>query len=511
VRAPPRDALLEQLDGGFVDLLVVGGGIVGSRIAYEAARAGMAVALIDAGDFGGATSSSSSKLVHGGLRYLAAGEFRLVRRLHGERRVLMTHIAPHLVRPQPLLLVVEREHARRSVNLLAALTLYGALAASHRSLPELMRPRHARLLVPALDDSAIALCGLVSEAQTHDARLTLATVRAAAAAGAATLNYARLEAWESKRGRVTGAVLRDVHGGNEVRLRFRAAINAAGPWVDWVRQLADERAPRLARLSRGIHVVLPLDCTWHAGIALFEESRSAVAVPWQGMLLVGTTDTEVDEPDSALPDDSEIEAVLSPLARILRDGSLDRGRVVHSFAGVRVLPRDDGDVARASREHLLESAASGLISVAGGKLTTHRTIAVDALRRLPAELRPRRLTPSADALPGAGYGKPLPGNLDPDIVAHLISLYGADASRVAAYAAIAPETLERVHARGPDILAQVLFARDHEFALTVDDIALRRTTLAVRGLADEHTRSRLEHTLLESGRRSLASSVSAPV
>jgi glycerol-3-phosphate dehydrogenase len=406
----------------------------------------------------------------------------------------MTRVAPHLVRPLPLLLAVEREHAARRAKLVAALSLYGAVACSRHALPRVVRPRRARELVPALDPSAVALCGLVAEAQTHDARLTLATVRGAVASGATALSYVRLVELEHARGAVVGAVLHDLDGGRELALSCRAAVNATGPWVDHVRRLDRGAAPPLARLSRGVHAVLPLDRPWHAGVALFDESRSALAVPWQGMLLVGATDAEHDgEPGCASATGAEIAAVLDPLRAVL-GGSLDPSRVVHSFAGLRVLPRGPGDTARASRRHLVEVSPSGLVSIAGGKLTTHRTIAVDVLRRLPPDVRPRLERASADPLPGAGEATL---HLDAGLAAHLTGLYGSDAARVAAYAGSVPGALERIDDRGPDVVAQVLFARDVEHALTVDDVVSRRTTLAMRGLAGPDVRGRIASLLVE--------------
>jgi glycerol-3-phosphate dehydrogenase len=477
-----RERLLDRLDGASVDLLVIGAGIVGSRVAYEAAHAGLRVALVDAGDFGGATSSASSKLVHGGLRYLATGDVRLVRQLHTERLALMTRVAPHLVRPLPLLLAVEREHARRSAKLVAALALYGGIASSRQAMPRLVRPSRTRALVPALDPSAVALCGVVPEAQTHDARLTLATVRGAASAGAAALNYVRLVEWKHSRGAVVGATLRDVHGDRELDVRCRAAVNATGPWVDRVRRLDRPAAPPLARLSKGVHAVVPLEEPWAAGVALFDEGRTALAVPWQGMLLVGASDTEFDgDPGDVRATRADVAAVLEPISRVV---AIDATPVVHAFAGLRVLPRGPGDTARASREHLVEVAPSGLVSIAGGKLTTHRAIAADVLRRLPWSL------PTTDApLPGAG--RTTLAGVDPEVAQHLAGLYGSDAGCVIAY----PGALERVHGGGPDVLGQVLFARDEEWALTVDDVVHRRTTLAVRGLAGEDVRERIASVL----------------
>jgi glycerol-3-phosphate dehydrogenase len=492
-----RPEALDRLDGGSFDLLVVGAGIVGSRVAYEAARHGLRVALVEARDFGGATSSASSKLVHGGLRYLSSGDLPLVRHLQAERAVLMRSVAPHLVRPLPLLVVVERQHPRRAAKLAAGLAIYAALDGACGPRPRLLRPARARDLVPALDPHGVSACGLVSEAQTHDARLTLATVRGAARAGALVLNYVELVGLERAAGRLRGARLRDVVRGDELTLRCRAVVNATGAAVDSVRRLECGSASPFTRLSRGVHALLPLEEGWSAGVALFDETRSALAVPWYGMLLVGATDVEVDgDGCDGPPQPFEIDAVLAPLADVLRAGTLRSDRVVHATAGLRVLPRGPGDTSRASRRHLIDVGPAGMVSLAGGKLTTHRAIAVDALRRLPVEVRPHRAASSNAPLPGAGTVGPLRG-VEPDVAAHLVSLYGAEAGRVLGYGGRA-----RIHADGPDLVAQVRFARDEEWALTVDDVVCRRTTLAVRGLADESVRHDVAMVLAEQGKPS---------
>jgi glycerol-3-phosphate dehydrogenase len=480
---------LHRLTEESVDLLVIGAGIVGSRVAYEAANRGLRVALVDANDFGSATSAASSKLLHGGLRYLATGDFRLVRKLQVERNALASRIATHLVRPLPLLLVVERRHPRRVATLPAALAVYSLVSGFKRPLPRLLRPALAPKLVP-VDPSAILACGLIHEACTHDARLTLATVGAAARAGAVTLNYTRVVALELAHGRIAAAVLEDARTGARLTLRCRAVVSAAGPWLDTVRRLEDPHARPLARLSKGVHVFLRLEGDWRAGIALFDDSRSAIAIPWQGMIMLGATDTEFQgDPDDAAPDSADIEALLASFRGVLPHDQLHADRLVHAVAGLRVLLPSDEETSRASRRHLITVGPGGMISVAGGKLTMHRAIALDALRHLPPKVKPRRLSPSDEALPGARARESalavLRRHFDPEITAHLLHLYGADATRLLAYADSGPNALDRIHPDGPDVWAQAFFAVDEEWALTVEDIISRRTTLAVRGLAGE--------------------------
>lgn len=477
-----RELGLARLGSERFDLVVIGAGIVGSRIAYEAASSGLRVALVDAGDFGGATSSASSKLLHGGLRYLATGDVRLVRRLQQERHAIATRVAPGISEPLPLLLVCRRRGARGRAKLTAALGAYTALSRPGRPYPRLVARSRAAALAPVCA-AEIASCGVVHETWTHDARLTLATVRSAVNAGAVALNYVRTVGFEYAHGAIGGVSLEDARTGTEVTVRCSAAVNATGPWVDALRRLADPRARPIARLSKGVHVFLPLEGRWKAGVALFDDSRSVFAVPWHGMLMLGVTDTPFDDdPHEARPERDDVETLLSSLAGVLAEELLDPDAITHATAGLRVLPLGPGETPLASRRHLIHEDPSGLVSVAGGKLTAHRIIAMDALSRLPPDIRPRRLTPGGATVVARvtdATSAELGSRADPETTRHLLRLYGASAARLLAY----PNGFERIHPDGPDVWAQALLAVDEEWALTAADIAARRTTLAVRGLA----------------------------
>ena len=483
-----RQASLAALREGTFDLLVIGAGIVGARVAYEAALAGLRVALVDAGDFGGATSSASSKLVHGGLRYLSTGQLRLVRASLAERRALERRVAPHLVTSVPLVVAVPPGVKRWRIE--AGMHLYAVLAGPREPRGRMLRPEEARAAAPLFREGLSPTCLLLREATTNDCRLTLATVTAAARAGAVVVSYARVVALEQVRGRLAGAVLAARSGEGLVTTRFRAAVNAAGPWVDHVRRLEDAGAGSSMRLSKGVHVVLEAAETWRAAVALWDEHRSIVAVPWQGMLLVGATDVPYDaDPDDVRAEEEDVDELLEAVGELLPAGVLARDRVRFAFAGLRVLPPGGGRTSRSSREHVTTVGTAGLVSVAGGKLTTHRLIARDALRRLPAEIRPRssRVSDRPLAAP-ASSAVALP--VDPEVRAHLHDVYGTEVGSLSGYAA-APAAFERIHPGGPDVWAQAYHAVEREWALTPEDIARRRTTLAVRGLYDERLHARL--------------------
>ena len=478
-----REPALAELGERRFDLLVIGGGIVGAGIANEASRAGLAVALVDRGDFGSQTSSASSKLVHGGLRYLRLGDVRLVHESHRERRALMRVVAPHLVRRLAFVLPLYDDGPYRPLTVRAGLRLYSALAREPLERPAGIEGVRRR--VPDLRLDGLAGSALYADASTHDARLCLANVRAAADAGATVLNHAEVVDLRRSRGRIDGAGVRDRFTHEVVAVRARTVVNATGPWVDRVRRLEDPRAAPTARLSKGVHVVVPLERPWSAALTIpHDRVRVTFAIPWEGVLLLGTTDTPYDgEPGDVRVTEDEIATVLGEAARAVDGRLLARERVRASFAGLRVLPGAGEDTVGARRETLFVRGPAGMLSIAGGKLTTYRRIALGALEALRAELGLHRVDTRPVPLPGAAdptlvatsLRERFP-DLDAESVDHLAHLYGSAAVDVAALGD------ERAHRDAPDVVGQLAYARAHEWACTDDDVLRRRTTLALRGL-----------------------------
>jgi glycerol-3-phosphate dehydrogenase len=499
-----RGTAIEQLAEREFDLLVIGGGIVGAGIAAEAARNGLAVALVERGDFGGGTSTASSKLIHGGLRYLRLGDVGLVREAHHERRLLMRVVAPHLVRRLQFLLPLYRNGPHRPATVQAGLVLYSALARSR--LHRLASPARARERVPSLRTDRLRWCGVYADAVTHDGRLCLANIRAAVDAGATVLNYAEVRGLRMLGGRVAGA---DVEvDGTVVGVSARAVVNATGPWVDEVRRLEDPSTAPTVRLSKGSHVLMRLDEPWSAALTIpHDDVRVSFAVPWQGMLLLGTTDVLYDgSPDRVEATEAEITQILDEASVAVDASLLDRERIRSTFAGLRVLPVGDGATASARRETVFHRGSAGMLSVAGGKLTTYRRIALAALSALRADLRLHRLERRPFPLPGAidpdeglhRLAQAWP-ELDPAVCAHLVHLYGSLAGDVLAPAVADPELLHPIHPDGPDLAAQALFARDVEWASNAEDVLRRRTTLALRGLGGEDVLRRVDELLKTRG------------
>ena len=491
-----RPIAFERLAAERFDVLVVGGGIIGAGVAELAARHGFKVALVERDDFASGTSGASSKLVHGGLRYLRMGEFGLVRTALAEVRVLSEVVAPHLVPRLRFVLPVYRGGPYGRIPIRGALWSYAGLTGAVAERGRLIAPDAATALVPPLRRTGLRAAGLYPDAQTDDARLCIAILRGAADRGALVLNRAELVSLEP--GPV--AVVRDTIGGTTVEVTARAVVNASGPWVDLVRRLEDRSAGTSVTLSKGAHVVLERRGEWGAALTIpLDRARVAFAVPWQGVLLLGTTDTPFDG------DAREVQATDDDERQILREVGLAvdsealAAPVLARFAGVRVLPAGTVETARAPRETTLSPGPLGMLTVAGGKLTTYRRIALAVLHALRSELALHRI----DRRP-----QPLPGAADPAVAAdalrrrrpevgaplamQLSATYGMLADEV-----VASGPLEPLADGVTEVAAQVVYARDREWALTADDVLRRRTTLALTGRDSAAVRARVE-TLLAS-------------
>ncbi|MFD0901874.1 glycerol-3-phosphate dehydrogenase/oxidase [Actinomadura sediminis] len=496
-----RAATRDELGRGTFDLLVIGGGIVGIAAAWTAAQAGLRVALVDAGDFAGATSSASTKLVHGGLRYLQTGNVRLVTENHRERRSLAGDVAPHLVSPRKFLVPVYQDGPHGAAKLGAGVLLYSALSAFGDGPGRLIGRNQALRQVPALRGEGLRAAAVYTDHQMNDSRVAIMTVRAAAAAGAVVLNHASVDALRTFAGRVAGAELTDRLDGTGFGVAARLVLNATGPWVDRVRALEDPAAAPTVRLSKGAHLVLKRHEPWRAAVTIpIDKYRVSFAIPWEDHLLLGTTDDAyTDEPADVRATEDDVARILDEAGGAL-DG-LDRADVTFAFAGLRVLPGGPGGVETARRETVITEGRGGMLSIAGGKWTTYRHIGRVVLDRLGVGSAVLRTLP----LPGAAVPGAVARRLvadrstgeatEPAAAAHLATHYGTLAFDLADLIRRDPGLGAPVHPDGPDIWAQVVYARDHEWAETVDDVLRRRTTLALRGLATPEIRSRVADVL----------------
>jgi glycerol-3-phosphate dehydrogenase len=477
-----RDRALRALGSERFDLLVVGGGITGAGVALDAVTRGLRVALVERDDFASGTSSRSTKLIHGGLRYLEQRDFRLVREALAERRLLLTTLAPHLVQPVPFLLPL-RDAAQRAY-FGAGVALYDLLSGGQRAVP---RHRHlgrraARAAAPALRHDAASGAIRYFDAQIDDARYALTVLRTAAAHGA--IAASRVEVCGFIGGdRVDGVRLRDRISGDEIDACARVTVLAAGVWSRELERLAGVRDPVSIRVSKGVHLLVPRELIeLEDALILRTESSVLLVVPWNGHWLIGTTDTPVGAATSQPTAKREdIDYLLGHVNTVLRR-PLAHEDVSGVFAGLRPLvDAGTAETTRISREHVVRRARPGLVTVAGGKYTTYRVMASDTVDVASAEIsdsvaRSRtRMTPLIGSSGLAELRRALADSTVPDGVSErLVHRYGSLATDVA--------SLDRtgVLPNGCGYLrAEVAYAATHEGALTVEDVLARRTRIAL--------------------------------
>lgn len=381
---------LTALADGTFDLLIIGGGIFGAGVARDAALRGLRVALVEQNDFASGTSSQSSKLIHGGFRYLEQRDFKLVAESCRERRILRD-IAPHRVKPLALLLPVYGQDARPLWLLRMGMTLYDMLAlyrnvAPHRTLSA----AEALRFEPGLRAGGLRGAVRFFDCQEEDARFCVDNILHAAKLGAACANYCEVSGLTSEGGRIVSARVSDRLGAGEFQIRAKAFVNAAGPWVERVARLQgnpDRPAPELSP-TKGVHLLLPALTRSH-GIFFqgARDGRMMFALPWNGCTLLGATDTDfTGDPATARADADDIEYLLAQAAAIFPDGRLGAADVIATTAGVRPLLRSNAaNPSARTREHQILRSGENFLSLAGGKYTTYRLIAeqaVDAVYRL---------------------------------------------------------------------------------------------------------------------------------
>jgi glycerol-3-phosphate dehydrogenase len=472
--------------------------------------------MVDAGDFAGATSSASSKLVHGGIRYLQNGAVKLVAENHHERRVLARDVAPHLVNPLPFYLPLYKGGPHGAAKLGAGVFAYSALSAFRDGVGHLITPGRAARDIPALRTEGLKAVAVFGDHQMNDSRMAVMTVRAAVGAGAVVLNHAEVTGLRFTHGQVTGAELRDRLNGAEFGVDARLVLNATGPWVDHLRRLEDPGAAPSIRLSKGAHIVLRRRSPWHAAMSTWvDKYRVTFALPWEDQLLLGTTDEAYEgDPADVRPTDADVAQILDEASLSVRAEDLSRDLVTYTFAGLRVLPGGPGDTAKAKRETVVTEGRGGMLSVAGGKWTTFRHIGRTVMRKLQElpghplgdDFEPVASLPKKLPLPGVANPRavahrllvdgPAPGpRMAADTARHLATHYGSLAFDIARLANEDPALARRVHPDAPEIWAQVVWARDHEWAETADDVLRRRTTLTIRGLATDEVRADVQEIL----------------
>jgi glycerol-3-phosphate dehydrogenase len=493
-----RQSSLERLAGEEFDVLVVGGGITGCGVALEAAGRGLHTALVEARDFASGTSSKSSKMVHGGLRYLQQHDYLLVYEALHERQRLLRN-APHLVHPLPFLIplfgkdgVVSKGVAKAYSAALWLYDLTGGIRIGHRH--RRIEAEETLAHFPGLRTDRLVAAFLYWDAQTDDARLTLALARTAAGRGAVVANYSPVVSFLEEEGRVRGAHLED-----GTTVRARVVVNAGGVWAD---QIAGQGIS--LRPAKGVHVVVRSDrlpCDYASVLVVPGDRRSVFVVPWAAdeapgpsgpgrFTYIGTTDTDYDGPlDNPVCEPQDVEYLLSAVNH-WTSASLTPADVTGSWAGLRPLIAGDHASERTadlSRRHRVSVSSNGLVSVTGGKLTTYRKMAADtvaaALRELGTARRTGSVTTSLTLIGGDGAGKPPAGVLSTarrlgiaeEALAHLVGRFGSETGSLVGLCEGNPELTEPLVAGLPYIKAEAVFAARYEMAQTLSDVLSRRT------------------------------------
>lgn len=464
-----RTKALEGLAGEF-DVLIVGGGATGLGIAVDAATRGYRTALVEAGDFAQATSSRATKLVHGGVRYLASGQIHLVYEALHERAVMLRN-APHLVQALPFLLPAYKWIDLPFYGI--GLKIYDLLSGKSTMGPtHILGSKSTQQRMPNIATKGLRGAILYHDGQFDDARLALALARTAEDHGATVLNYVRVTSLIKNDGKVIGAVVKDVETGGEIRVRAKVVINATGIFVDDIRAQDDPAIPKLLSVSRGTHIVVDpyfLGSDNAIMIPKTEDGRVIFAIPWGGKVVIGTTDLAASavemEPGH---EPSEIDYLIDHINPYLAK-PMSRTDILSVFSGLRPLVTGkSATTSKLSREHHIDASPAGLITVAGGKWTTYRRMAEDAIdfaikHRMLAQKPCKTREIKIHGAPASGVVESGP-----------LHRFGSDADAIRALVAERPELAAKVDAALPFTLAEVVFAVRHEMSRTVEDVLSRR-------------------------------------
>jgi glycerol-3-phosphate dehydrogenase len=514
-----REHALGVLTGERFDVLVIGGGINGAAIARDAALRGLRVALVERDDFAAGTSSRSSRLIHGGLRYLEHGFMHLVFESSRERRLLL-ELAPHLVRPLAFTWPVYDGARVPRWKLAAGLFLYDALSLFRNVDRHQTLDRTAALArEPGLRPEGLQGGAMYYDASTDDARLTLANALGAEAAGAVIVNHAAVRSLYRMRGELEIGI-DDLVAGKRMVARARVAVNATGPWTDAIRRLEDPRAPESVRRTKGVHIAVPRARVGNrAAVTVLSpvDGRVMFILPGGAHTIVGTTDTPTTaEPENVRADEGDVAYLLRSANAFFPRAELERRDVVSAWAGIRPLIASGyGSAASsASREHSLRWSAAGVLAITGGKLTTYRSMAAEVVDAVARRLggAPTSCSTHRVSLPGgdvrsvmqemaearrylvANGGRALvddratptssagdadnPGRWVPDPAFHLVSSHGSAWRAVWERAERDRSLAERIEPSLPYIVAEMVHGVEREHARTLADLLVRRTHIA---------------------------------
>ncbi len=493
-----REKAVAQLSSETFDVLVIGGGVTGVGAALDAASRGLKVALIESQDLAAGTSSRSSKLIHGGLRYLEQYDFKLVREALHERELLVSTLAPHQVKPVGFLFpLTEKFKERTYVG--AGLALYDALRGFQRALPwhKHISQKKISEIAPSLRPDIVIGAIKYFDAQVDDARHTMTIARTAARHGALIATRVSAQSLIREGRRVIGVNALDLQSNKEIAIKATVTVMCAGIWSEELHKNFNLKAGYKVTMSKGVHIVMPGSAIKSdAGIILKTPVSVLFLIPWGDKWIVGTTDTPYSgDRAEPLASRADVEYILSQANRVLTP-HLKAEEIIGVYAGLRPLVANNKDSAttKLSREHSVDRPAPGFISIVGGKYTTYRIMARDVIDRAVLELR--RITPESvtDKLPivGAdGYFALVQqsaqiaqeSGLDETIVLHLLNRYGALISEVLKLIEDDPTLAKKLSNDLPYIRAEIYYGASHEGALSVDDVISRRTRISFEAVS----------------------------
>ncbi|HEY7483320.1 MAG TPA: glycerol-3-phosphate dehydrogenase [Streptosporangiaceae bacterium] len=491
-----RETALARMAQEEFDVVVIGGGIVGAGVALDAATRGLSVAVVEARDFASGTSSRSSKLIHGGLRYLEQYNFELVREALTERGLLLERIAPHLVRPVPFLFpFTHRVWERGYIG--AGVLLYDTLSLSMGRTRGVPHHRHltrgmALRIAPSLRRDSFIGAVQYWDAQVDDARYVMTVLRTAASYGAQVASRTQCIGFLREGERVTGLHIRDLENGSESQVRAKQVVNATGVWTDDIQELVGGRGQIHVRASKGVHLVVPRDRIHSStGIILRTEKSVLFVIPWGRHWIIGTTDTAWDL-DKVHPAASkaDIEYVLEHVNAVLTT-PLTPDDVEGVYAGLRpLLSGESEETSKLSREHVVAHPVPGLVVIAGGKYTTYRVMAKDAVdavahgldEKVPESCTDRVTLSGGDgfqALWNARHRLARTSRLHVARIEHLLGRYGTMVDDILRLIADRPDLGRPLGGADDYLRAEIVYAATHEGARHLNDVLARRTRISI--------------------------------
>jgi glycerol-3-phosphate dehydrogenase len=501
-----RDAAVKALASEEFDILVIGGGVTGAGAVLDAASRGLKVALVEARDLASGTSSRSSKLIHGGLRYLEQYDFKLVREALHERELMVSSLSPHLVKPVGFLYPLH-EKLKERTYVGAGLALYDVLRGFQRALPwhKHISGKKIAEIAPSLRQDIVTGAVKYYDAQVDDARHTMTIIRTAQRHGATIATRVEVDQLIKDGKKVIGASVIDTVTGKKVKVSAKSVVMCAGIWSDEMHAKFGLKAGYGVTMSKGVHIVVPGNAIKSdAGIILKTAISVLFLIPWGDKWIVGTTDTPYDG-DRAQPHatSEDVQYILDQANKVL-DPLLKREDIIGVYAGLRPLVSNakDSTTTKLSREHTTDRSAPGFVSIAGGKYTTYRVMGKDAVDLAAVDLRRIVSESCTEKLPIVGadgyfalvhqsaqiaaeYG------LDEKTVVHLLNRYGSLISEVLELITNDKKLAKQLSPSLPYLKAEIVYAATHEGAMSVDDVISRRTRLAFEAphagidLADE--------------------------